>query len=244
MLVGSSLLLAGVSAIKGRSSPWWLVPIAVVGILLKVTMVLALGVVALLILMFVLLARDETDRQTKRRLLIATVVAVAAAGAAQVIWLLIRAHISLGIGADQGLATAFVWRDIVGMLSLFLNPGALGGGYDPAMRLPPVIGAPLVLLTVAGVVGFACSKLVSAFEKSLAIAIVVSATLFAPILAVGMYLLLGDVFPVIARYAMPLLPAFFVAAALMIRNRAAEWAVVAYGGFLVVAVTTTAVVFA
>ena len=108
---------------------------------------------------------------------------------------------------------------------------------QPARRL-------LVVTVDDRVVGFACSKLVSAFEKSLAIAIVVSATLFAPILAVGMYLLLGDVFPVIARYAMPLLPAFFVAAALMIRNRAAEWAVVAYGGFLVVAVTTTAVVFA
>lgn len=244
LLVGSALLLAGVSAIKGRSSPWWLVPIAVVGILLKVTMVLALGVVALLILMFVLFARDEVSRIEKRRLLIATVVAIAAAGIAQVIWLVIRSQISLGIGADQGLAKPFVWRDIVGMLSLFINPGALGGGYDPLMRLPQVIGSPLVLLTVAGVVGFAVSKLVTAFDKSLAIAVVVSATIFAPILAVGMYLLLGDVFPVIARYAIPLLPAFFLVTALIIKNRVAEWVIVAYGGFLVVAVTATSVLFA
>lgn len=242
-LVGASVLLAGVSAIQGRSSPWWLVPIAVVAILLKVTMVLALGVGVLLILLYLLFARDAVEAPQRRRLLFATVTALAVAGIAQIGWLLVRAQISLGTGADQGLAKDFLWRDIVGMLSLFINPGALGGGYLAEMRLPPVIGAPLVLLTVAGVIGFALSRLPTAFDKALAIAVTVSATLFAPILAIGMYLLLGDVFPVLARYAMPLLPAFFVTTALIVKNRAAEWVIVLYGGFLIVAVIATSVLF-
>jgi len=242
-LVGAALLLAGVSAIKGRSSPWWLVPIGVVGILLKVTTVLGLGLAALVILLFLVFARKEISGNEKRRLLVATSVAIAAAGVAQVIWLLIRAHISLGVGADQGTAAPFLWRDVVHMLSLFLDPGVFGLTYGPALRLPSVIGEPLVLLTIAGVVGFACMKLSSAFEKSLAISILVSATVFAPILAVGMYFLLGDVFPVLGRYAISLLPGFLLVTALIIKNRAAEWAVLLYGGFLVIAVTTAAAVF-
>lgn len=243
-LIGAALLLAGVSAIKGKSSPWWLVPIGVVGILLKVTTVLALGLAALVVVLFVVFARNEIERHEKRRLLVATSVAVAAAGVAQVIWLLIRAHISLGASADQGTASQFLWRDIVELLSLFINPGVFATTYAPVLRLPSVIGAPLVLLTIAGIVGFACMKLSSAFEKSLAISILISATVFAPILAIGMYFVLGDVFPVLGRYAISLLPGFFLVTALIIKNRAAEWAVLAYGGFLVIAVSTAAAVFA
>jgi hypothetical protein len=73
---------------------------------------------------------------------------------------------------------------------------------------------------------------------------VVAATVFAPMLAVSMYFVLGDVFPVIARYAMTLLPAFFVATAAIVKNVAAQWIVVAYGGILVITVTTCAVLFA
>lgn len=242
-LVGAALLVAGVSAIKGRSSPWWLLPIAVLGILLKVTTVLALGLVILVILFFAILAK-EADRVAKRRLLVPIVVSVVVAGLAQVVWLLIRARLSLGAGADQGTATDFLWRDLVAKLTLFINPGALGGGYDPLLRIPQVIGAPLVLLTVAGVVGFACSRLVTALDKSLAYSIVLSAIVFAPALAVGMYLLLGDVFPVIARYAIPLLPAFFLATALIVKNRVAERVIVGYGAFLVITVTACSIAFA
>ena len=71
----------------------------------------------------------------------------------------------------------------------------------------------------------------------------VAATVFAPLLAVSMYFVLGDVFPVIARYAIALLPALFVAAAMIVKNVAAQWIVVAYGGILVVTVTTCAVLF-
>lgn len=244
LLVGALLLLAGISATKGRSSPWWLVPIAVVGILVKVTMVLPLGLVALFMILFVLFSRDSVDRTRKRRLVWATAVAVVSAMIAEVLWILVRTWISIGPGPDQGLTTDFLWRDIVGKLSLFLNPGALGGGYDEAFRIPQIIGQPLVLLTVAGVIAFACAKLVTVMERSLVISILVAATVFAPILALSMFFLLGDVFPVIARYAIPLLPAYFLAAAFMIKNRVAEWILVAYGGLLVLTVTACAIAFA
>jgi hypothetical protein len=242
-LIGSALLLAGVGAVMGRTSPWWLVPIAIVGILFKVTTVLALGLVALFIVLFVLASRKTLERIRTVHLLSATAVAVAGALVAQVGWLVLRSRLAVAPGPDQGLATDFLWRNIVGQLSLFLNPGALGGGYDPLLRLPAVLGQPLVLLTVAGVVAFACMKHSGALERSLAIATMVAATVFAPLLAVSMYFVLGDVFPVIARYAIALLPALFVAAAMIVKNVAAQWIVVAYGGILVVTVTTCAVLF-
>lgn len=243
-LVGASLLFLGVSAVLGRTSPWWLVPVAILGIWLKVTTILALGLVALFIVLYVLWSRDTLDRGRKRNLLVATVVTVAGALVAQVVWLLIRAQISLGAGPDQGLSTGLLWRDFAGQLVLFLNRGALGGGYDPILRLPGIVGDPLVLLTIAGVLGFGFAKFVTAFERSLAISILIASTLFAPALSFGMYLLLGDVFPVIARYAMPLLPAFFVAVAYIMKNRLAEWSVLIYGALLVLAVTATSVAFA
>jgi hypothetical protein len=243
-LVGASLLYLGISAVLGRTSPWWLVPVAILGIWLKVTSILALGLVALFIVLFLLWSRDTVDRGRKRTLLVATAVTVAGALAAQVAWLLIRAEISLGAGADQGLTTGLLWRDFAGQLSLFLNRGALGGGYDPILRLPGIVGEPLVLLTIAGVLGFGFGRFVTALERSLAISILIASTVFAPALSFGMYLLLGDVFPVIARYAMPLLPAFFVAVAYIMKNRLAEWSVVIYGALLVLAVTATSVAFA
>jgi hypothetical protein len=243
-LIGSALLLAGVGAVLRRTSPWWLVPIAIVGILFKVTTVLALGLVALLIVLFVIASRKTLERMRTIHLLAATTSAVVGALVAEVSWLVIRSGLAVGPGPDQGLATDFFWRDIVGQLSLFLNPGALGGGYDPLLRLPAILGQPLVLLTVAGVVGWACMKHSSALDRSLAIATVVAATVFAPMLAVSMYFVLGDVFPVIARYAITLLPAFFVATAAIVKNIAAQWIVVAYGGILVITVTTCAVLFA
>lgn len=243
-LVGAALLLAGVSAIKGRSSPWWLLPIAVIGILLKVTTVLALGLVVLALVFFVIFANHETAWVAKRRLLIPVVVTVAAAGFAQVAWLLIRAQISLGAGPDQGLAQPLAWRDIAGMLALFIYPGPLSGNYDPLLRIPQIVGAPLVLITIAGIVAFACARFANPLEKSLAFSIVLASTLFAPLLALGMYLLLGDVFPVIERYAIPLLPAYLLAAAMIIKNRVAEWAVLGYGAFLVVFVTACSIAFA
>ena len=242
-LVGATLLWAGVSAIKGRSSPWWLVPIAVVGILLKVTTILALGLIALTIVLFVIFAKQESDRAAKRQLLLSMGVAVATAGVVQVAWLLIRAHISLGAGPDQGLAQPLVWRDIAGMLALFIYPGPLSGNYDPLLRIPQIVSAPLVLITIAGIVAFACAKLVTALDKSLAFSILLASTVFAPLLALGMYLLLGDVFPVAERYAIPLLAAYFMAAALMIKNRVAEWTIVGYGAFLVVFVTACSIAF-
>ncbi len=242
--VGALLLLAAVSAALGRSSPWWLLPVAVLGIWLKVTTILALGLVFIVIVLFVLWSRDTVDRGRKRQLLVAATVTVASALAAQVGWLLLRAQLSLGAGPDQGLTTGLLWRNTAGQLSLFLNRGALGGGYDPVLRLPPILGEPLVLLTIAGVVGFGFAKAVTALERSLAVSILISATIFAPLLSFGMYLLLGDVFPVIARYAIPLLPAFFVAVAYIMKNRLAEWSVVAYGVLLVLAVTATSVAFA
>jgi hypothetical protein len=241
-LVGAALLLASVSAVKGRTSPWWLVPIAIIGILLKVTAVLALGLVALFVMLFVLWSRDSISRARKHQLIWATAVAVAGSLCAELAWIVIRTSISVGPGADQGLATTFAWRDIIGQLALFLNPGALGGGYDEALRIPQIIAQPLVLLTVAGVIAFACGKLVTAFDRSLATTILVAATVFAPVLSIAMYFLLGDVFPVIARYAIPLLPAYLLTGAFLIRNRVAEWILVAYGALLVVSVTAFVVV--
>jgi len=241
---GALLLLAGVSAAMGRSSPWWLVPIAIFGILLKVTTILALGLVAVFLVLFVLSSWKALGRSRRLQLLTATVVAVGGAALSELVWLVIRSRMSVGPGPDQGLATDFLWRDIVGQLTLFLNPGVLGGGYDPILRLPQIIGAPLVLGTVAGVVAFVCMKHANSLERSLSIATITAATVFAPLLAVTMYVLLGDVFPVIARYAVTLIPAFLVAWAFMAQNKFSQWATLVYGALLVVTVTTCAALFA
>ena len=83
-------------------------PIAIVGILLKVTMVLPLGLVALFMILFVLFSRDSVDRTRKRRLVWAPAVAVVSAMIAEVLWILVRTWVSIGPGPDQGLTTDFL----------------------------------------------------------------------------------------------------------------------------------------
>ena len=242
--VGGLLLLAGISAVLGRSSPWWLVAVAVLGIWLKVTTILALGLVALFIVIFVLWSGGTLERKRRRSLIVATVATVVGAICAQLVWLLLRAQLSLGAGPDQGLTTGLAWRDFAGQLSLFLIPGPLGTPYDPILRLPPGLSQPLILLAIAGVIAFAFMKTISPLERSLSFSILVASTVFAPLLSFGMYLLLGDVFPVLARYAIPLLPAFLLAAAYILKNQLAEVSVVVYGALLVATVTACSVAFA
>ena len=242
--VGALLLLAGVGAVRGVSSPWWLVPVAVLGVWLKVTSVLALGLVALFIILFAFFSRKSIDRRPKRALVTATIVAVASALMAEVGWLVLRSALSLGAGADQGLAQGLVWRDLVSQLAIFINPGVFSVPYDAVLRMPPGANQPLILLSILGVFGFIFTRFGSTFERALALSIVVAATIFAPLLGFAMYVVLGDVFPVLARYAIPLIPAFFVATTYLLKNQIAQWSVLVYGGLLVVTVTTCAIMFA
>lgn len=243
-LLGAAVTWMGVAAVQRVLSPWWLVPLSTIAVLIKVTNILAVGLVLLLVLGYALFARrDEASRTGGARLVIATSTAALVAIVAEVLWLMIRASIAIGPGPDSGISKPFAWRDIANLATQFLIPGPLAAPYDPLYRLPPVLTSPMIWLLVAGVIGYVFARHRGMLEKSLSIATAIASIAFAPALALAMYLLIGESFPVPGRYAISLAPAMLIAAAFVMRTRIAVVSVTAYGALTAVAVVVVAVLY-
>lgn len=242
-LLGSLILYLTISAVIGRTSAWWLVPISVLAVWFKVTTIFAVGFAALFVLIYAIWQRKSPSFEWKKLVLPVAVAAVAGV-VAQLLWLALRAKLSLGPSPSQGVETPFIWRDLAGLVTMFFNPGPImSGGYGGIYRIPPLVFAPMQWIGIAGVIGLAAMSLKHVFERSFAIAAAIACILFAPVLALGMYFLLGQVFPVGPRYAISVAPVLLVAFALIVRNRVVERVTLAYGATLVLIVTGTSLAF-
>lgn len=249
LLVGGALLLLAMRAIDRKSGAWWLVPVAMVGVWLKITTIFGVGLVALILLVYALWRRrrggmGELPSAERRRLILLAVATAAAAVIAEVIWLVVHHAIAIGPGPSQGLAGKFAWRDFGQLGTIFLTPGPLmSGGWSNIYHIPPFVAYPLQWLCIAGVVGAAFMASRSIATKSFAVATLISSVLFAPALFAAMSFVLGNVFPVIPRYGLALAPAFVVAAALIVRNRLATSLVLVYGAGTFVLLLGCAIAF-
>jgi len=245
LLAGGAALLFAFRAIDRRRGAWWLIPIAVVSIWLKVTTIFGVGLAVLILLMYALWHRraDPLDSGHRRRLLILAGSTAVAAVAAEVIWLGIHAAIAIGPGPSQGLAAPFSWRGLLDLGAIFLSPGPLmAGGWNAGYGIPNLLMLPMTWVPVAGIIGVLFMATRSIAVKSFGIATAISAVAFAPALFFAMNVVLGSVFPVIPRYGIALIPAFVVAAGLIVRNRLGTWITVAYGCVCVVAVIAAALI--
>lgn len=249
-LVGAALLLLALNVVRGdRRALVWLTVAGVLGIWLKVTSILAVGLVVGFLLLKAIWNRTReripSGHRFDWRLIRAALAVGGAAVAAELVWLFIRASIAVGEGPSQGVATVFAWRDVAGLSTIFFSPGPLTtAGYLDTYGVPYFFTYPLSWLCIAGVIALALATRHSPLRQSLGAATLVAAVLFAPVLALVMNVLLGQVFPVLPRYGMSLAPAFVVAASTVLRNRLGRALMIVYGTGLYAIVLYGAVVAA
>jgi hypothetical protein len=242
-LIGAVLFLLMLRFIQGHGSGWWLLPVAVVGTLLKVSNILAAGLVLLILVIFALSRLRTPDRLprgvTPRKLIVVGVVTAVSGLVAEVIWLGIRSLIKVGPQPSQGINGVLDTRTVGNLIQVFF-PGPLGATSSP-LSTPAFLYMPLGWLAVAGVVGLLFMTKQWGFLRSFGVSVAVASTLFAPTLLIGMYLALGTVPPVSGRYAISLVPFVLATIPFILKNRMSKWFVVFYGPLLVLIVVFYAI---
>ncbi|SEB00407.1 glycosyltransferase family 39 protein [Leifsonia sp. 21MFCrub1.1] len=248
------LLLLATRFARGEGSGWWVVGMSAAAVVFKVTNILAVCLIALY-LVFVWLWELRRTRWTEgwrthrpglveRRSLgvpLIAVLAVAAGVAAQLVWLQIHKAIAVGPSANQGLGGPLALKELANQLINFL-PGTLTsnvwitGGSGYALPIYNWAVEPLSWLCIGGVLGAFWSALARRRRTGpVVLATAIASVAFAPMLAVVLTITTGSYFQLPPRYGAPLLAAFLLMPALLIRNRWATWVITGYAVLLGIA---------
>lgn len=244
-LVGGLLLYLAVAYQRGQRSGWWLVAVSTLAVLIKVTNILALGLVGLYLVIQLIreARRTEWSGLSTRRpehpnryslaLLGIPVVSVTVAAAAEFGWLrLVSAWAVSDRRADQGVNTSLTGGELLSQFTNFL-PNAIT--YSPiGSYLPGFVYAPLNWITVAAVVGAFWTIRARERSWSVVLPVTIAAAISAPLLAVTLQLVNGSYFQLPSRYGAPILAGFLLLGGLILRSRAGSWAVGLYATALLV----------
>lgn len=230
MFVGAGLLLLAVRYLQGAGSGWWLVAATPIAIWLKFQNFAAVGAVALTL---AITALQRSGRAGSGRLngfvrdgrLHVALGMVAAALAAQGVWLAIRAALSLGLTSDQGTSQPFGLQTLLGLFFRYLGSTGSGVGAPEgtAIFVQPVAN----WIAIAGVIGLAATARPASERAAFAYGVLLMALILGPLLAVTVRLTTGYYFPLPERYGLSLFPMFIAAAALLVRERRASAIVLA-----------------
>ncbi|MCU1443150.1 MAG: hypothetical protein JWQ59_1300 [Cryobacterium sp.] len=236
-LFGALTMLVGLRFLRGRSSGWLLIPLTTVAVLFKVTNIFVVGLLALTFVIAVIARRmgsarpgmlvaDDTVQTRSSRLILVAALFTASPLVAEVVWLRIRSAISVGPQPNQGLATPLSPRGLSEQVVTFFQ--LTGSG-----TIDGLLSASVGLLLVAGVFGYFLTRTGSGVNLALSTATLASGLVFAPILLFAMSVALGSSFPIPQRYNASLLPAFYLALAMVVRNRMATYLLLGLGTALI-----------
>lgn len=141
--------------------------------------------------------------------------------AVQVVWLVIRALLSLGPDPDLGAGTPFHFPlDAVRDMLQFL-PGVAGAGiYGPEVGDWSVISVQILsLVIVGGVIGVGLGRRVTTEERSLGVSVLFAAVVAGPALSFATMVLNHVYVPLPTRYGASILPGMIACAAVLVPGR-------------------------
>lgn len=253
VIFGASILLVTMEAVRGRWSAWWLVPLAVLAPLFKITNLVVFGLVLIYLVLDSLTRRIRKSADypgaprgvaSVTRLWLPIGLAIVLAGAIQAAWLRIIPLLAVSdVVVDQGITTPLTAGEVV-RLALSGITGAIT--HNPAVgrtdsMLPELIFVPLSWLAIAGVIGAVMSMQWNSRRGPLVWGTAVATIAALPALGCLMWFLTGVYFPLPGRYAAGLVPAILLVTGFMLRSRVATIGVVAYSALLLTFGVTLAI---
>lgn len=245
VLIGALTLFAAVKFARGQWSGWWLVAIAFVGTLVKVTHLLgaALAVLYLVIEFVIRRVREKRRGFEWRRsigrgstdgLLVFGVLAGLAAAVAQFGWRFVLNLNVVGPDPDQGVHRPLTSTALQAEFTNFLPNTIVANvsvGHILGLPVPGAIIAPLSWLTIAGVIGAFAIYRWRRPESSIVYAVGIGAVCLAPVLAIVLALT-GGYLQLPSRYGGVLLPGMLLMLGLIAKNRIFVYGILGYSVFL------------
>ncbi|OZB83226.1 MAG: hypothetical protein B7X41_02305 [Microbacterium sp. 14-71-5] len=242
---GAAILFMTIEAVHGRRSPWWLLPLAVLAPLFKITNLLVFGLVLFYLAIHSIAARRRAKaageppraRSGSRRLWGAVALATVLAAAVQVVWMRLTPLLAVkGPGADQGISSSLSGSEL---LRLMLSGVSGPITHNPAAGIFPStiygdVFIPLAWIMIAAIVG---SLMVIRWDPErgpLIWATAIASVTALPALGVVMAVLTQSYFDLPARYGASLIPAALVVVGFMLKNRIMIGVTAAYAVFLLV----------
>lgn len=243
VVFGAGLLLATVQARSGAWSGWWLVPLGFLAPLLKITNLIAFGLVALYVVI------DECSRRLNKQpsdphrgtsfrgFWLPLGLSALLAAVLQFAWLRLIPLLAVSDHiVDQGVATRLTPVELVRLTTVGVS-GAIshnplsGGSLAEFVALAFL---PLSWLMIAFVLGALMSMRWRHDRSPLVWATGLACLLALPALGVIMTASAGVYFPLPGRYAAALIPAILLVGGMLLRNRVFTAAVAFYAGILMV----------
>lgn len=227
LAAGAWLLYVGVRVSRGEIRVGWFVLVSVLASVFKLQNFLAVVTMGLVLL--VVAWRERTTSADGWRLklrawfadkrTLGVAAAVVLSGLCQVIWYFIRSAIAVGEPVDQGISQQFSLVDLAREMFKFL-PNLANGATQPEALGGAAIGIAGVgaLAVVGGVVGLAAAAPSRSLGRTLAVSILLCASVGAVALALASVVMFGQYVDLVPRYGMSLFPACLACAALLFRD--------------------------
>lgn len=228
---GTLLLAAATRAGLRPRSAWWLVPIAFVAAVFKITNLLALGLVVIYLLIQSVSAAAETRKSGIPRngslaaqvsLWSAIAVSAIVGAAVQVFWTRLIPILAVSeVRVDQGISRELAPVDLVRLLlmgpgvALVHNPANIVGSGEWISLL----SKPLAWFGIAAVFGALMVLRWTSDRGPLVWATALGSLLALPLLGLTFSLTTGSYFELPGRYAASLIPGVLLVAGFMLRNR-------------------------
>lgn len=233
---GAAMLYLSEQYLRGKRSGWWLPIVSVLAVAVKLTNLLAVGLMALYLLVRWLREIRQTSRIGLRSvqpgftnryslsMLGFPVVAVVLSSTVQLIWMRLVPLMAVSDHrVDQGISGQLTGSELLMQFTNFL-PGAIV--YSPISSfLPGFVFTPLTWICVASVLGAFFAMRARDDSSSIVIAVTFAAAFFAPMLAIALQTMTGSYFQLPSRYGAPILAGFLLLGGLLLRNKGASWLV-------------------
>lgn len=240
VLFGAASLLVAMEAVRGRTSLWWLLPLAIIGPIFKITNLLVLGLILLYVGLSAFARRGASASNADRRpltiLWMPALAAVAAAATVQIVWMRVVPLLAVSDTAvDQGVSTDLSGTELIRLMLAGIsgpithNPFA-GFSSSP---LASQIATPLSWLLLAAVIGGVMSVSLKSPDAPIMWSVAISSLFALPALGIVMWALTQSYFDLPARYGAGLIPGALLAAGLMLQNRVAIIIALFYAAILI-----------
>lgn len=212
MFAGSISFFGFLSFAQGKWKTWHLILLSVLLTLLKFQNIMAVGFLALMILLLPLTAKNVLDnfeiKQQKFKSVAFTAISILlSALTAQILFLLLRKSMAIGPIAQQGVQGKLTVGSLIAETTKFISGMTWGSSSSETLPSVAVVSAIITgWILIGGTVAASVSQNKFGMRVALGYAWIAVAMISAPLLGIAIQVMAGPYFSLPARYGLSLFP--------------------------------------